>query len=154
MNQDHNRLGLIIHEYRVSNQLTAQAMASELGVSPNYLEELEQGATELVSIDFLNRVLARFKIPVQYLLESVGNRPELAFWLAVQNLLAEQVPADSLEKVYAQVMDMLNKLSEIWLHCSSVEDIMLWNNLIMRNIDDMCHFASGWRNEIPKLGAG
>ncbi|MGE5422888.1 MAG: helix-turn-helix domain-containing protein [Ignavibacteriales bacterium] len=148
---EQNKLGNIIREYRRNFNISSGTMAEELGVSSNYLEELEQGYTEMVSLEFLNRLVINCNIPVQYILDSVKGQPEMAMWLAVQNMLKSQIPEDSLQAVYIQVMAILNKLGEIWLQCPSVEDISIWNTLLLRNIESLYEFVAGWKKDLPKI---
>jgi len=138
----------MIKEYRLNLNLTPQALAKELGVTSKYLEALEGGTTDLVSLDFLNRVIMYFDIPVQHVLDSVRARPELGMWLAVQSTLSARVPPESMESIYLQVMAILNKLGEIWLKCPSVEEMAMWNGLILRNIESLNQFLTGWQEEI------
>lgn len=148
---EQNKLGNIIREYRRNFNISSGTMAEELGVSSHYLEELEQGYTEMVSLEFLNRLVINCNIPVQYILDSVKGQPEMAMWLALQNMLKSQIPEDSLETVYIQVMSILNKLGEIWLQCPSVEDISIWNALLLRNIESLYEFVAGWKTDLPKI---
>lgn len=145
---EHNRLGSIIREYRRSYNISSGTLARELGVSSKYLEELEQGDIDLVSLEFLNRLVANCDIPVQYILDSVRGKPEIAMWLAIQNMLTSQLPEDSLEPVYRQIMAILNKLGEIWLQCPSVEEISMWNTLVLHNIESLYDFVAGWKQDL------
>ena len=141
------RLGEVIKRYRQNQNLTLHTLGNELGVSTRYLEKLEMGLTDEVTLDFLNRVLIYFDIPVQHVLESIKSRPELAMWLAVQSTLSARVPPESLNSLYRQVMAILNKLGEIWLKCPSVEEMAMWNSLILRNLESLESIQNGRQEE-------
>jgi len=142
------RLGEVIRRYRQNQCLPLQVLASELGVSTGYLDKLERGLTDKVTLDFLDRVLIYFDIPIQHVLGAVKSRPELAMWLAVQNTLSSRVPPESLSPIYRQVMGILNKLGEIWLKCPSVEEMSMWNGLMLRNLESLDSFLNGWQEEV------
>lgn len=127
----------MIKRYRQNQNLTLHILANELGVNASYLEKLEAGLTDEVTLDFLNRVIIYFDIPIQHVLESIKSRPELAMWLAVQSTLSARVPPESLSSLYRQVMAILNKLGVIWLKCPSVEEMVMWNSLILKNLDSL-----------------
>ncbi|MGE5544308.1 MAG: helix-turn-helix domain-containing protein [Bacillota bacterium] len=140
------KLGEVIKKYRQNQNLPLDILASELGVSTDYLIKLERGLTDEVTLDFLNRVL--MYIPIQHVLESIKSRPELAMWLAVQNALSARFPPESLTLIYGQVMAILNKLGELWLKCPSVEEMVMLNDLFLRNLESLDGFLNGRQEEL------
>ncbi len=148
------KLGDVIYKCRKNLNLSRPALARELGVTARFLENLELGLTEEVTLDFLNRILLLLDIPVQHILESIRFRPELAMYLAVQNILSTRVPPESLNSIYQQVMAMLNKLGEIWLKCPSVEEMAMWNGLVLRNLESLDSFLRIWHEELSQPNHG
>lgn len=141
------RLGEVIKRYRQNQNLALHILANELGVNASYLANLEMGLTDEVTLDFLNRVIIYFDIPIQHVLESIKSRPELAMWLAIQSTLSVRVPPESLNSIYRQVMAILNKLGEIWLKCPSVEEMAMLNSLILRNLESLESIQNGRQEE-------
>ncbi|MGE5397471.1 MAG: helix-turn-helix domain-containing protein [Chitinophagales bacterium] len=146
-----DKLAQIIRTYRQIHNLPLNYFAQELGVSPIYLEALESGETDLVSLQFLNRFLIYTGLPVQCFLDAIRYRPEIALWLAIQHTLAHLLPEDSLEPVYDQVKAIINKLGEIWLHCPSVDMIYRYNALVLNNVDDLYSFLVGWKQAASEI---
>lgn len=126
-----NPLGSTLREYRLHHNLEIQQMACMLGIDPRYLEDLEQGLTDLVSLEFLNRVLIQLNLPIHKVIYAVRMKPEMALWLALQNLVNTLIPCESQELIEWQVLSLLNKMAEIWILCRSIEEIKIWNSLMI-----------------------
>jgi hypothetical protein len=62
--------------------------------------------------------------------------------------------SESLNSIYQQVMAMLNKLGEIWLKCPSVEEMAMWNGLVLRNLESLDSFLRIWHEELSQPNHG